>query len=300
MTSTTVTAVTVAAVAAGIAGCGPHTPHKPASNPASSAHATPSANRFPPLPPDVNAGTLVPGPVSSLRPGMSIMVGDKTTTVCTAGFYLDYPDPNHPGRRIPGFVTAAQCAAGNGHAPVAVMQAEAAGQPPKRTQIGQVTYLPAGDERPAVTGEPWTNPISPLAVFSSGQPNWALPVGTMVNGADPSSQLVQTAQQAEQRQAAAKWTNSFGVVVSGRVLDPAATPELQDLPAGIERVVVAADDPAQPVYPEVLGSAVTADVDGGTANLGTIVGTDETRHWVVVDLIAPFLAQRGAQLLTTR
>lgn len=298
MMSAALTAVAVAGLAAGTVGCGPQATQQPAGTPASSAHATPSPNRFPPLPPDVNTGTLVPGPVSSLRPGVSIMVGDKTSTVCTAGFYLDYPDPNHPGQLLPGFVTAAQCAGGDGHAPVAVMQAQAAGQPPKRTQIGQVTYLPTGDENPAVTGAPWTIPSSPLAVFSSGQPNWALPVETTVNGTPPTGQLVQTAQQAEQRTAAAKWTNSFGAVVSGRVLDPAATPQLRDLPAGIERVVVAADDPAQPVYPDVLGSAVTVDVDGGTANLGTVVGTDETRHWVVVDLIAPFLAQHNAQLVT--
>ena len=127
-----------------------------------------------------------------------------------------------------------------------------------------------------------------------------MPVEVMVNDKVPTSEIFQTAQRAEQRKAPAKWTNSFDVVVTGHVLDPASTPELRDIPADIERVVVAADDPAKPIYPEVLGSPVTVDVDGVTYNLGIIVGTDEMRHWVVVDLIGPFLAKQGAHLVTTR
>lgn len=294
-----VTTVVVAAVAVGLVGCGSETTEKAASTTASSAQATLSTNPFPfPLPPAVNEGTLVPVPVSHLRPGVPIMVGDKATTVCIAGFYIDYPDPNHPGQRLPAFLTAAQCARGNSHAPVAVMKAEAAGQSPKRTQIGEVIYVTAGDQRPAVVDQPWTIPTSPLAVFSSGRPDWAMPVEIMVNDKVPTSEIFQTAQPAEQRKAPAKWTNSLGVVVTGHVLDRASTPELKDIPASIERVVVAADDPAKPIYEAVLGSPVTVDVDGVTHNLGIIIGTDETRHWVVVDLIGPFLAQQGAHLVT--
>lgn len=294
-----VTTVIVAAVVAGIVGCGPETTEKAASTSASSAHATSSAFPFP-LPPSINEATLVSGPVSRLQPGVPIMVGDKATKVCIAGFYIDYSDPNHPGQLLPAFLTAAQCAQGNSHAPVAVMKVEAAGSSPKRTQIGEVTYITAGDESPEVAGEPWTMPVSPLAVFSSGHPNWAMPVEVMVNNKVPTREIFQTAQPAQQRKAPAKWTNSFGAVVTGHVLDPASTPELRDIPAGIERVVVAADDLAKPIYPEVLGSPVTVDMDSVTYNFGIIVSTDETRHWVVVDLISPFLAAQGARLVTTR
>lgn len=293
-----VTTATVGAVAAGIVGCGPKTTDKSGRTSASSAHATSLTIPFP-LPPPINEATLVSGPVSRLRPGAPIMVGDNATGVCIAGFYIDYPDLNHPGRQLPAFLTAAQCAHGNTHAPVAVMKVDAPGQNPKRTQIGEITYLSAGDENPAVAGAPWTMPTSPLAVFSSGQPTWPMPVEVTVNNKAPTSQMLQTAQPAEQRKAPATWTNSFGAVVTGHVLDPASTPELRDIPANIQRVVVAADDPSNPIYPQVLGSAVTVDVDGGTSNLGVIVSTDETRHWVVVDLISPFLAAQGARLATT-
>ncbi|WP_375488483.1 hypothetical protein [uncultured Mycobacterium sp.] len=227
------------------------------------------------------------------------MVGDKTTMVCTAGFYIDYSDPNHPDQLLPAFLTAAQCARGDRHAPVAVTQAEAAGHTQKRTQIGEMTYFPAGDVNPAVAGEPWTIPISPLAAFSSGQPTWALPVEVTVNNAVPAREILQTAQPAEQRKAPATWINSFGAVVTGHVLDPASTPELRDMPANVERVVVVADDPSAPIYPEVMGSPVTVEMDSVTYNLGIIVSTDETRRWVVVDLIKPFLAAHGARLITT-
>lgn len=294
---TAVTTVTVAAVAVGIVGCGPKTTDKTASTSAS-AHATSPAIPFP-LPPPINVGTLVSGPVARLRPAAPIMVGDKATKVCLAGFYIDYPDPNHPGQQLPAFLTAAQCAQGNSHAPVAVMKVDAAGQNPKRTQIGEITYLTPGDENPAAAGAPWTMPTSPLAVFSPGQPHWPLPVDDIVNNKVPTSEILQTAQPAQQRKAPATWTNSFGAVVTGHVLDPASTPELRDIPANIQRVVIAADDPATPTYPEVLGSPVTVDVDSVTHNLGIIVSIDETRHWVVVDLISPFLTAQGARLGTT-
>jgi hypothetical protein len=293
-----VTTAIVAAVAVGIVACGPKTTDKDGRTSASSAHATSSVVSFP-LPPPVNEATLVSGPVSRLRPGAPIMIGDKATKVCTAGFYIDYPDSNHPGQQHPAFLTAAQCAQGNSHAPVAVMKVEATGQNPKRTQIGEITHIVAGDANAAVAGEPWTIPVSPLAVFSPEQANWTMPVEILVNNKVPTSEILQTAQSAEQRKATATWTNSFGAVVTGHVLDPASTPELRDIPANVQRVVVAADDPTKPTYPEVLGSPVTVDIDRSTYNLGIIVSTDETRHWIVVDLISPFLATEGARLATT-
>jgi hypothetical protein len=228
---------------------------------------------------------------------MPVMVGDGTEG-CMTGFYIDYPDPSHPDKQLPAFVTAAQCAQGDAHAPVSVMKAEAAGQAPKRTKIGEITYITPGDEQPTVAGEPWTTPTSPLAVFASGTSDWVMPVDVMVNDQTPTSETVQTAEQVEQRKAAAKWTNTFGLVVTGRVLDPASTPELKAIPAGIDRVVVAADDTTKPIYEWVRGSPATVDMDGATHNLGIIVGTDEARHWVVVDLIGPFLAKHGAHLFT--
>jgi hypothetical protein len=294
-----VTTAIVAVVTLGMVGCGSKTTETPASTAASSTQAKQS---FDPFPPPVNEATLVPSPVSSLRPGVPIMVGDgdATTVWCMAGFYVDYPDPSHAGQRLPAFITAAQCAQGDSHAPVSVMRAGAAGQGPKSTNIGEITYLPPGDGRPAVGGEPWTIPTSPMAVFSSGTPNWVMPVDIVVNDKAPTSQTVQTAALAEQRNAPAMWTNSLGLVVTGRVLNPASTPELNDIPAGIERVVVAADDATKPIDQWVRGSPVTVNVDGVTSNLGIIVGADEARHWVVVDLIGPFLAKQDARLVTVK
>ncbi|OBJ81375.1 hypothetical protein [Mycobacterium sp. 1245852.3] len=227
------------------------------------------------------------------------MVGDNPTKVCMAGFYVDYPDTNHHGHQLPAFLTAAQCAQGNDHAPVTVMKAQAPDQKPIRTQIGQITYLTPGDGNPMTADAPWTIPTSPLAVFSPGQPSWPLPVEVTVNNKTPTGQVLQTTQPAEQRQAPATWTNSFGAIATGHVLDPASTPELSNIPANIERVVVAADDPSQPIYPQVLGSPVTAEMDGTISNLGIIVGTDKARHWVVVDLIGPFLTAHNARLNVT-
>ena len=45
--------------------------------------------------------------VTRLQPGAPIMLSDEpAAAVCIAGFYIDYPDPNHPGQRLPGFITA--------------------------------------------------------------------------------------------------------------------------------------------------------------------------------------------------
>jgi hypothetical protein len=288
------TTVGAAVIAVGIVGCGP----TPTDELGSGAHATSSTIAVP-LPPPVNEGTPVTGPVSRLRPGTSIMVGDKATKVCMAGFYIDYSSQNLAGKQSFAFLTAAQCARGDSHAPVSVMNVEAPGQLPKRTQIGEVTLLAAGGDKTVVAGEPWTMAISPLAVFSPVKPNWVLPVDIVVNDKAPSSEILQTAQPAEQNKASATWTNSFGAIVTGHVLDPASTPELRDIPGNIQRVVIAADDATQPTYPQVLGSPVTAEVDGSTYNLGIIVDVDEKRRWVVVDLIGPFLAAHGAHLATT-
>ena len=120
-----------------------------------------------------------------------------------------------------------------------------------------------------------------------------------INDQTPTDATVQAVQPAEQRKASAKWSNVDGVVVTGHVLDPVATRELKDLPAGIARVVVAADDTDKPIEQWVLGSPVTVDLEDAIYNLGVIVGVDETRHWVVVDLISPLLAQQNARLITT-
>jgi len=290
--------VAVMAFAASVVGCGPKTTDDTATTSAPTAHAT-SSNVPSLFPPTVNEGAPMPGPVSRLRPGAPIMLGDKATTVCTAGFYIDYPDPKHSGQRLPAFLTAARCAQGNAHAPVAVMKVDAPGQNPKRTQIGEITYLPAGDQNPGTAGAPWAMPISPVAIFSPGQPDWPMPVDITVNNKAPTAEMLQTALTAEQRKAPATWTNSFGAVVTGHVLDPASTLELRDIPAAVQRVVIATDDPSLPIYPEVLGSPVTVDLDSGTSNLGVIVGTDQTRHWIVVDLISSFLAAQSARLITT-
>ncbi|MBS9534246.1 hypothetical protein KIH27_11675 [Mycobacterium sp. M1] len=83
------------------------------------------------------------------------------------------------------------------------------------------------------------------------------------------------------------------------MLDPASTSELASIPAGVDRVVIAADDPSEPLYPMTRGSAVIAEVGGIRQNLGIVVAVDNDRHWLVVDLIKPFLAAHRAQLRTT-
>jgi hypothetical protein len=253
------------------------------------------------LPPGVNKAVVFPRPVSRFHPGMQVLVGEGTrTTVCTAGFYVSLPDPSDPGTRLNGFVTAAQCARGGGKAPVAVMKVEAAGMAPTQTKVGQMTYLTAGEMRPRVAHEPWTMPISPFAVFSSGRDDWDLPVDAIINDQPSTAQVVQTADAVENSWAPVAWTGLDGRVAAGHVLDPAATPELRDLPAGSERVVVAADDMETPIGEQLAGAPVTAQVDGSTQNLGIITGIDETRHWVVVDLIGPFLARQNAALVLGR
>lgn len=228
------------------------------------------------------------------------MVGDGAATeVCKAGFYIDYPDANHPGQRLPGFITSAQCAHGVAHATVSVMKVQAADQPPTRVEVGEITYAAPGDQQPAVADEPWTIPTSPLAVFSSGRPDWALPVDLEINDQTPTGATVQVVQPVQQRKAPAQWSNVDGVVVTGHVLDPVSTPELANLPAGIARVVVAADDTDKPLEKWVLGSPVTVNLDDAIYNLGVITGVDETRHWVVVDLINRFLVHHNARLITT-
>lgn len=289
--------VLTAVVILGAVGCGSTANDKASGTTSSSAKATAS---FGPPPPSINAPTFTSGPVHQLQPGSPIMVGDgAATVVCKAGFYVDYPDANHAGQRLPGFITAAQCSSGAAHVPVSVMKAEAAGQPPSRIKVGEITYVAPGDQRPVVANEPWTIPTSPLAVFSSGQPDWAVPVDLKINDRPPTGATVQAVQPVEQRKAPAKWSNVDGVVVTGHVLDPVSTPELKDLPAGIARVVVAADDTNKPIEQWVLGSPVTVDLDGATYNLGVITGLDEARHWVVVDLINPFLAQQNVRMITT-
>jgi hypothetical protein len=294
--SAAVIAATVAAT--GIAGCATKITGTAATT---STGAQAASSTIPvPLPPTINEGTQVSGPVSQLQPAGPIMVGDSPTTVCLAGFYIDLPNPDHPGHQQRAFLTAAQCTQGNNHAPVAVMKAQAPGQNPVRTQIGQITYLSPGDQHPAVADAPWTIPTASLAVYKTNEPDWPLPVEVTVNDQAPTSQVLQTAQSAEQRTARATWTNSFAAVVSGHVLDPASTPELRSVPNTLQRVVIAADDTSQPIYPQVLGSPVTVDLDGTISNLGIITGTDAARHWVIVDLIGSFLAAQGAHLATTR
>jgi hypothetical protein len=295
--STAVIAATVAAAATGIAGCATKITGTTATT---STGAQAASSTIPvPMPPTINEGTQVSGAVSQLRPAGPIMVGDNPTTVCLAGFYIDLPNPGLPGHQQRAFLTAAQCTQSNDHAPVAVMKAQAPGQNPVRTQIGQITYLSPGDQHPAVADAPWTIPTASLAVYKPSELDWPLPVEVTVNNQAPTSQVLQTAQSAEQHTAHATWTNSFAAVVSGHVLDPVSTPELRSIPNTLQRVVIAADDASQPIYPQVLGSPVTVDLDGTISNLGIITGTDAARHWVVVDLIGTFLAAQGARLATT-
>ncbi|WP_236734206.1 hypothetical protein [Mycolicibacter kumamotonensis] len=140
----------------------------------------------------------------------------------------------------------------------------------------------------------------PFAVFSSGRDDWGLPVDATINEEPPTAQVVQTADAVENSRALVAWAGLDGRVAAGHVLDPAATPELRGLPTGSERVVVAADDIATPIGEQLVGAAVTAQVDGSTQNLGIITGIDETRHWLIVDLVGPFLARQNAALVLDR
>ncbi|ACC41989.1 hypothetical protein MMAR_3573 [Mycobacterium marinum M] len=294
------TAVSVVLAAAAVfstaIGCGPAATDKASGTTSPSAKATDS---FAPAPPVINAPILTSAPVARLQPGSPIMVGEGTATmVCKAGFLIDYPDPNRADQRLPGFITAAQCSRGATHAPVSVMRAQDASQPPSRIQVGEITYAASGTEQPAVTNEPWTIPTSPLAVFGSGRQDWALPVGAEINNQTTTGATVQELVPARLSRASATWSNVDGDIVTGRVLDPVETPELKNLPTGIARVVLAADNANKPIEQWVLGSPVTVDIDNAIYNLGVIVGVDETRHWVVVDLINPLLTQLDARLIT--
>ncbi|OBK82417.1 hypothetical protein A5649_09180 [Mycolicibacter heraklionensis] len=86
-------------------------------------------------------------------------------------------------------------------------------------------------------------------------------------------------------------------MVTGRVLEPAEFPELRDIPTGVDRVVVAADESIASMDAGVLGASVTAQADGSRRNLGIVTGIDRFRNWVVVDLIGPFLTQQNAELV---
>lgn len=217
---------------------------------------------------------------------------------CTAGFYIDYPDPSHRGGRLPGFVTAAPCADGDSRAVVSVMRENVGGQASEITAIGSMAYIAPGNQSPAVADEPWTIATSALAVFSSGRSDWVMPVELTVNDKSPTSETVGSAAELEQRAAPVAWTDSRGAVVSGHVLDPASTPQLKGIPPGVERIVVAADDEAAQISLWERGSPVTTDDGDATRNVGIIVATDTVRHWVVVDLIGPFLAERSARIRT--
>lgn len=295
---TAVAVVIAVAFACGVAGCGEGDPEGASAATESPALVTRPADV---LAPEVNDAVVFPRPVSQLHPGMQVLVGEGTrTTGCTAGFYVSLPDPSDPGTRLNGFVTAAQCARGDRKAPVAVMRVEDFGMAPTQTKVGQITYLTAVETRPRVADEPWTMPRSPFAVFSSGRDDWVLPVDVTVNDGPSTAQVVQTADAVENSRALAAWTGLDGRVAAGHVLDPAATPELRDLPAGGERVVVAADDMEMPIGEQLVGAPVTTQVDGSTQNLGIITGIDAARHWVVVDLIGPFLARQNAELVLDR
>lgn len=131
-------------------------------------------------------------------------------------------------------------------------------------------------------------PTSALAVFSSGPGGWPLPVDGTVNGRPPAADTIETVDAVQHNRARAAWTDLDGRVVEGHVVD---------VPAGIDRVVVAADDANAGLDARIIGSPVTAEVDGSTGNLGIITGIDVARHWVVVDLIGPFLTQQNAALI---
>lgn len=291
----TVTTAISFSLALAVAGCESNNPQNPPVAGTSSVVGTPSPKVFPPA---LNEATVVPKPVARLQPGIQVLVGDgSATTVCTTGFYVDFPDPHASGGRSTGFVTGAQCAHGDEDAPVAVMKIEDAGLAPTRTKIGEMAYLTAGEAGPQVADEPWTMPTSPLALFSSVPGGWPLPVDGAVNGKPPIAETIQTADVVQHSRSRAAWTGLDGGVVGGHVVDPAVTAEVRDIPAGIDRVVVAVDDVKAAIDGKIIGAPVTAEVNGSIANLGIITGIDEARHWVVVDLIGPFLTRQSASVI---
>jgi len=168
---------------------------------------------------------------------------------------------------------------------------------PDEQRIGALSYLSPGV--PGTVDPPWSLPFAPVAVFGPETGDWVLPVATTVRERPVATRTVRRADEVEHRGATATWTNSFGTTVTGHILDPATTPELATVPAVVQRVVIAADDPTAdppPGYTLVLGSPVTVEIDGVTANLGMVTGTDPDRHWVVVDLLGPMLTERGLTL----
>ncbi|MGV0627684.1 hypothetical protein [Mycolicibacter minnesotensis] len=232
---------------------------------------------------------------------MQVLVGEEfAATMCTAGFAVEFPDPNDQAHRLTGFLIAAQCAEGDRNASVAVMKIEDDGMAPTRTEVGKIAYLTEGQLSPHVAGEPWTVPTSPLAVFSTAQGAGTLPIDVAVNGRHPTAATVPNAAAVQTGRTRATWSGLGGTVATGRVLEVAATPELRDIPAGIERVVVAADDTNTPLTAWIIGAPVTVEPRGSTENLGIITGIDDQRHWIVVDLIAPFLARHNADLFMGR
>lgn len=251
-------------------------------------------------PPPIHKSRVATAPVSVLQPGAPVMVGVDTpdddsrlVEPCQLGFYVDFAGSD--GQRRPGFLTAGPCAQGDSHAPVFVTKTFVYKQRFEQTKIGEISYLDGGDVQPTIRDQPWTVPTSPLAVVSSPPDGWPLSVTTDVMGRPPTERMVANARSAWR--ATATW-NDGERIVTGRVLDPPTTPELANIPTGIERVVIAADDPTEPLYPGVRGAPVTAQIDGATENLGIIVAVDPDRHRVVVDLVGSFLAARQAQLRT--
>ncbi len=257
---------------------------------------TPASMTFGPLPPPITSARLYTARVALLTPGAPIMLGEERTDptrICQAGFAVT------DGTHITRFLTAAQCAHGDPHAAVSVTRPA----PGERTEevgehrIGVISYLRPGV--PGAVDPPWSLPFSPVAVFGPQAGEWALPVATTVRGRPVPARDVQHPDEVFHRDATATWTSFSGTTVTGHILDPATTPELATMPATVQRVVVAADDPdadPPPVYTLILGSPVTVEIDGVTANLGVVTGTDPDRHWVVVDLLGPVLAERGLTL----
>ncbi len=239
--------------------------------------------------------------VTTLRAGapfeVDVTLPDEVSDserVGALGFPVTRPDAD--GTERPGFLTAAQCANGVAGAPVAVTKTFVYREKFEQTRIGEVTDLPAGDLRPALPDQPWTMPVSPIAVVAPPESGWPLPVDTAVNGRPATAATVATA--ADAWGAPVSWTDSLGRVVTGRVLDPADTPEPATIPVGVERVVIAADAPLELGAELTRGSAVTAMIDGVVQTLGIVTAADPARNRVVVDLIAPWLAAQHARLVT--
>src|SRR5699024_251154 len=100
-----------AALLAALVGCGTAPGDRP------SPQTTPATVTLGPLPPPVNSARLYTAPVAVLTPGAPIMLGDDPTDptgLCQAGFAVT------DATRIIRFLTAAQCAHGDPHAPVSV------------------------------------------------------------------------------------------------------------------------------------------------------------------------------------